>query len=100
MADEQPVSDDQAASRFEAVVDGHRAVLAYERSDDRLVLAHTIVPDELSGRGMGGRLVAAAIDRAAAESLTIVPQCSFARDWLERHPDAADSVRIDWSAAR
>jgi predicted GNAT family acetyltransferase len=41
-------------------------------------------------------LVAAAVDRAGREGLTIVPLCPFARIWLERHPDAAARVPVDW----
>jgi uncharacterized protein len=41
--------------------------------------------------------VAAAIDRAARQGLTIVPLCPFARTWLERHPDEAAKVTLDWS---
>jgi predicted GNAT family acetyltransferase len=43
-------------------------------------------------------LVTAAGDRAAREGLTIVPYCPFARRWLERHPDVAERVAIDWQA--
>jgi hypothetical protein len=26
----------------------------------------------------------------------VVPLCPFARSWLERHPDAAAGITIDW----
>jgi uncharacterized protein len=42
--------------------------------------------------------VQAALAKAAAEGLTIVPFCPFARSWLERHPDATNGVEIDWAA--
>ena len=51
------------------------------------------------GHGLGGRLVAAAVEDAARRGLTIVPICPFARGWLERHPDVAATVDIDWTAA-
>lgn len=95
MADEE-VIDNTSASRFELTVDGHLAELVYRREGNRLVLAHTEVPDELEGRGIGGALVIAAIDHAAAQGLTVVPQCPFARGWLERHPDAAGKVTVEW----
>ena len=50
------------------------------------------------GRGIGGRLVTAAVDRAAHEGLTLVPLCPFARGWLERHPEAASRAVIDWDS--
>ena len=98
MNDAVAVTDNQAASRFEISDGGYLAELSYHRNGNRLALIHTEVPEELEGRGLGGRLVVAAIDRAAREGLTIVPYCPFARRWLERHSDVADRVTIDWRA--
>jgi len=99
MSDKPSVVDNSTASRFETTVDGHRAELEYRRTDDRLVLVHTEVPDEVGGQGVGGALVRAAIDHAHSRDLTVVPKCPFARGWLEKHPDVAGRVRIDWPAA-
>jgi uncharacterized protein len=96
VSDALQVTDNQAESRFELDTDGHVAVLMYRRNGKRLVLIHTDVPAELEGRGIGGRLVVAAIDRAAHDGLTIVPLCPFARSWLERHADEAARAAIDW----
>jgi predicted GNAT family acetyltransferase len=82
--------------RFEIERDGHVAHLKYLRDQGRLVLVHTEVPDALEGHGLGGALVTAAIDFAAEHELTVEPQCPFARAWLERHPDVAGRVVIDW----
>ena len=98
MSDAVPVTDNQAASRFEVSEGGYLAELIYHRSGNRLALIHTEVPEELEGRGIGGMLVTAAVDRAVREGLTIVPYCPFARRWLERHSDVADRVAIDWQA--
>ena len=96
MSDAVPVTDNQAASRFEITDGGHLAELRYHRNGNRLVLIHTEVPGELGDRGIGGRLVSAAVDHAARDGLTIVPLCPFARRWLESHSDVADRVAIDW----
>jgi len=96
MSDVPPVIDNQAESRFELWADGRRAELLYRRNGKRLVLIHTEVPVELEGRGLAGALVAAAVDRAAREGLTVVPLCPFARGWLERHPGVAGRAAIDW----
>jgi len=97
VSDIPQVTDIQAGSRFELTADGNRAELAYLLSNGRLVLIHTEVPAALSGRGLGGVLVSAALDRAARDGLTVVPLCPFARGWLERHPDAAARARVDWN---
>ncbi len=96
MTDAPEVTDNREQSRFEIRIGDALARLAYRRRADRLVLVHTEVPEQLSGHGLGGVLTQAAIDRAAAEGLTVVPLCPFARSWLERHPDAAAAVTIDW----
>jgi uncharacterized protein len=93
------VTDNQDAFQFEARADGEVAVLTYRLRAGRLVLTHTRVPGSLEGRGIGGKLVLAALDRARQDGLTIVPLCPFARSWLERHPDAARDVTIDWADA-
>jgi predicted GNAT family acetyltransferase len=90
------VTDNTAQPRFELRVGDALAELIYRRRADRLILVHTEVPDELGGRGIGGQLVQAALAKAAAEDLTVVPLCPFARSWLERHRDAANGIRIDW----
>ena len=95
--DDPQITDNQADLRFELESGGHVAELTYRRNGKRLVLIHTDVPTELEGRGLGGKLVSAAVDRAAREGLTLVPLCPFARSWLERHPDTAARATIDWA---
>ena len=99
MTDTGQITDNAGASRFELMSDGHRAELVYRIRGSRLVIRHTSVPPELGGRGIGGALVTAALDRAVRDELTVVPLCPFARGWLERHPEAAARVTIDWGAA-
>lgn len=96
VSDAPQITDNPARSRFEITADGHLADLRYRRNGNRLVLIHTGVPAELEGRGIGGRLVAAAVDRAARDGMTIVPLCPFARAWLERHAGTASRAPIDW----
>jgi predicted GNAT family acetyltransferase len=97
MTDPVIVTDNTEASRLEIHADGDMAELIYRTRAGRLVLIHTEVPDSLGGRGLGGQLVLAAIGKATGEGLTIVPLCPFARGWLERHPDDAARVSIDWA---
>ena len=94
------VVDRPEECRFELVVDGHTAELVYRLEGTYLVLVHTEVPEALGGRGLGGVLVEAAIDRAVRDGLTIVPLCPFARGWLQRHPDEAARASIDWELGR
>ena len=93
-ADGAEVVDRPDRNRFELVADGATAELRYEIRGDELALVHTGVPDELGGRGIGGRLVEAAIARAARDGRDIVAECPFARDWIDRHPGALGTVRM------
>jgi predicted GNAT family acetyltransferase len=90
----EEVSDQK--NQFELQVDGRLSQLVYEVNNNLLVLVHTSVPEELEGRGIGGRLVRAAIDRAIRDNLILVPLCPFARTWLEGHPDETGNIAIDW----
>ncbi|MBO0715083.1 MAG: N-acetyltransferase [Acidimicrobiales bacterium] len=90
------VRHDSGASRFVIEEGDAESELRYRRRADRLILTHTGVPDALSGRGIGGRLVRAARDHARAEHLTIVPWCPFARRWLADHAGEAEDVSVDW----
>jgi predicted GNAT family acetyltransferase len=96
MSDDPPVVNNEAEHRFEVEVDGHLSELVYRQYGDRLVISHTGVPDALEGHGIGGVLVAAAVDQAAQHGWTVVPICPFARGWLERHPEVASRVKVDW----
>ena len=81
-------------SRFETTVDGHLAYAAYELEEPKsIVFAHTIVPDEISGRGVAGEIVKHALDYARKEKLTVVPQCAYVASYIKRHPEYEELVR-------
>jgi uncharacterized protein len=82
------------SERFTHVEDGHEAELTYSIEGDRMTLLHTGVPEELGGRGIGGALVEQAVAKARSEGLTIVPTCSYARSWIEKHQDAVEGVSV------
>ncbi len=94
---EQDVVDDRAHHRFVYPEGGVDAELVYRPDGDRLVLVHTEVPDAFRGRGIGGRLVRAAVGRAATTGETVVPSCPYARKWLQDHPEEAAAITVDWS---
>ena len=52
-----------------------------------VVLTHTEVPDAISRRGIGSRLVRAALDDARAHQLRVVPRCPFVDAYIDRHPE-------------
>lgn len=101
--DDMKVVDVPAESRFvirgpeaEAKAEAE-AELVYHLNGKRFVLVHTEVPESWGGLGIGGRLVRAALARARAEDLTVVPWCPFARRWLKEHPDEASGIDVDFA---
>lgn len=87
------VTDNPEKRRYEARVDGELAgALFYQPLPDGLVLVHTEVAEEFEGRGVGGRLVAGALDDVRRRRLVVKVVCPFARAYIERHPEYADLV--------
>lgn len=84
------ITHDTGAHRFNTVVDGQTAYVEYALTGEVMTLTHTIVPSAIGGRGIASDLVKAALDSARAQGLQIVPQCSYASDWMRKHPDYQD----------
>ena len=95
--DDVEVTDLPAEHRFVVRRGDAEAELVYRVDGDRMLMVHTEVPDALAGHGVGGLLVSAAVARAAADGLTVVPWCPFVRRFLRQHADQAARVTIDWS---
>ena len=90
------VVDVPAEDRFVVRTDSGEAELVYQVRGGHIFLVHTEVPESLGGRGIGGRLVRAAVLRAESDHLTIVAWCPFARRWLKEHPDETGGVEVDF----
>jgi predicted GNAT family acetyltransferase len=86
------VSDNAAARRFEATVDGVLCVLEYRIEAKVLLLDHAGVPSAVGGRGIAAALTKFALDSARGRRMQVVPNCSYVAAWIRRHPDYADLV--------
>lgn len=84
------VRDNRAEQEFELEVNGHRAIAAYQREGERIVFTHTVVPREIEGRGVGSKLIRAALDSARDQGLKVVPQCQFVAAFIRKHPEYRD----------
>lgn len=82
--------------RFYTVENGFTAHVSYRIEDGELDIRHTIVPEEIGGRGIASELVKAAYDYAISEGLRPVATCRFAVIWLDRHPEYKGSRSKDW----
>lgn len=86
------VSNAEAEHRFELEEEGGLAFVTYILEGDQITFTHTIVPEELEGRGVGTKLVRGALDEARERGLKVVPACSFVRHFIETHDEYQDLV--------
>ncbi|MGY1652999.1 GNAT family N-acetyltransferase [Geodermatophilus sp. SYSU D01119] len=93
---EPTVHDIPDADRYE-IRDGDRllGLAAYQRRGETVVFTHTEIDPDAEGSGLGGKLVRAALDDVRSQGGRVVPQCSFVRGWIERHPEYGDLVARD-----
>jgi uncharacterized protein len=89
------ISDEPAASRYEARLDGEVAgFLEYVLKRERLALIHTEVAPEYNGRGVGAALARFALADARRRGLRVIASCPFVRAYLERHPDEGAGIVV------
>ena len=84
------VRDNPALNRFELDVDGQMAVAYYQLAPGVITFRHTEVPQELSGHGIGSKLVRGALEAARARGLKVVAKCPFVAAYMAKHPEFND----------
>ncbi|WP_250007422.1 NAD(+)/NADH kinase [Actinoplanes sp. M2I2] len=90
-ASEAVVVDSFEQQRYELLIGGEVAgVLHYRRHGDSIELMHTEIEQRFSGRGLAGRLAAAALEDARGRATPVRPTCPFVIGYLERHPEFTD----------
>ncbi len=82
--------DNKDQGRFELEENGFLAWAEYRIRDGHYVIPHVEAEPPLRGTGAAGRLMQQIVEHARAGQFVIVPRCSYARIWFQRHPDAAD----------
>ena len=92
-SDNLEVLDNDADRRYEARLDGELAGwIRYRPEDGWIVLIHTEVEAAFAGRGIGTRLVVAALDDIRARALYVTPACPYVLAYIQRHPEYKDLV--------
>lgn len=86
------VQNNAALARFELDTGYGIAVLNYRAAPGVLIFYHTEVPPRLRERGIGSKLVHAALELVRAEGLKVVPRCGFVRRYIDMHPEFQDLV--------
>ncbi|HJW07342.1 MAG TPA: GNAT family N-acetyltransferase [Rhodanobacter sp.] len=80
------IQHDRVAHRFETRVEDMPCLLEYTLADGVMTITHTGVPAAVGGRGIAAALVQQALETARAEGWKVVPACSYAAVWMQRHP--------------
>ena len=84
---ELDIQHDQAHHRFLAVHEDRESRLDYEPVGEKtLNFRSTFVPEELRGRGIGGRIVRHALEYARDHGFRVVPTCWFVKDFIVANP--------------
>lgn len=81
------VRHNEAAGRYELDAPHGLAIAVYRQQGDSRVFTHTEVPPADEGKGIGARLVRAALDDTRASGFRIMPACSFVAAFVRRHPE-------------
>jgi len=84
-----PIKHDTEASLFTSTVDGQLSLLQYRLKDGVMKIVHTEVPPDLAGHGIAADLMRAALEAARANGWRVITACSYAKEFLERHPEYA-----------
>lgn len=84
---EYEVTHNADRRRFEARLDGYTGHLEYVVVNGALNLIHTIVPEEIEGRGVAASLVKTTLLYARANDMKIIPSCPYVAVYIKRHPE-------------
>ncbi|MBO9585211.1 MAG: N-acetyltransferase [Flavobacterium sp.] len=84
--------NDTKRGYFEAIEDGKEAgKMTYTwAGDSKFIIDHTEVSPDFNGKGVGKKLVMAAVDYARTNNLKIIPLCPFAKSVFEKVPEIHD----------
>lgn len=84
--------DDGKKGSF-ALMDNEKQVGKLEyvwAGEDKFIIEHTEVDEKYGGRGLGKRLVMAAVEFARENNLKIIPVCPYAKSIFDKNEDIAD----------
>ena len=89
--------DDPARHRYQLLLDDAEVgFIEYDPvGDASILIKHTEVLPGQEGKGLGSKLVQAALDHARSQRKTVIPICPYALNWIRRHPEYHDVVRDD-----
>jgi uncharacterized protein len=88
--EQDQIHDNRALQRFEMPVEDQIVFANYRRQPGRLVITHVETPPALRGIGYASRIMRGVAEEARAGRVKVLPLCSYARAWMQRHPEYRD----------
>lgn len=90
------IRDNPAQERVEIHVDGELAgFTAYRTRPGIKAFVHTEIDPRFEGQGLGGRLIASALDAARDNGDQVLPFCPFVNHFIATHDGYRDLVPED-----
>ncbi len=85
-------TDDSKHGSFEAMEDGKEAgLMTYTwAGKEKMIIDHTEVNPDFSGKGVGKKMVMAAVEFARQQNIKILPLCPFAKSVIMKDKELQD----------
>jgi predicted GNAT family acetyltransferase len=96
----QAIRNNTALNRYELETEAGFAVANYRLLPGAIAIFHTEVPLPLRGRNIGVQLVRGVLEDVRRRGIKVVPQCSFVRAFMARHPEYQDLLAAEAVAVR
>jgi predicted GNAT family acetyltransferase len=89
--------DDRDARRYRLLADGQDVgFVEYDPvGSESILVKHTEVLPEHSGKGYGSEIVRRVLDDVRGRGLTVIPICPYALNFVRRHPEYHELVRAE-----
>lgn len=78
--------------QYELHVDNFIAVVEYIEQDGKINLAHTFVPEELAGKGVGSEVAKRTLESLKRDNASVIASCPFIAKYIDRHPEYASML--------
>ena len=72
----------EAENRFELKIDDYLAKIDVKSGSKGVYFLHTEVPDQLSNKGVGHKIVREALEWIERKELLVIPICPFVRSYI------------------
>ena len=81
----------EAESKYEYHIGEYIAYITYDEDENtNMHLTHTIVPEELAGKGLARTLLEDVLEELKKNNKKAVAQCSYIVKYQEKHPELSE----------